>query len=292
VWEEGGPFKFLVILVVSLGLLVLIVFMDNGQRRIPVTFARRVVGRREMGGKLDVHTPQGQPVRRDSDHLRLVRALHPGPDVQHRAVGELQHFVTTSLTPTNFFYIAGDFLLIVAFTFFYVYIAFEPHQQAEMLRQQGGFVPGIRPGLPTEKYFARMLSRLTVVGAVFLASVAVTPSILMALWNIKPLPVLRHHLVDCGGRLARNDAPDRQPTHDAQLRRLPEALVMTAQLNLVVLGKAGRRQGNFPEPAPGRALTDWRTSPPGISCAPPSRPATPLGREVKSVLDSGRLGHR
>jgi len=51
----------------------------------------------------------------------------------------------------------------VAFTFFYVYIAFEPHQQAEMLRQQGGFVPGIRPGMPTEKYFAKMLSRITVV---------------------------------------------------------------------------------------------------------------------------------
>ena len=99
-----------------------------------------------------------------------------------------QHFVSTSLTPTNFFYITGDFLLIIAFTFFYVYIAFEPHQQAEMLRQQGGFVPGIRPGMPTEKYFARMLSRITVVGALFLACVAVTPSILMALWNINRFP--------------------------------------------------------------------------------------------------------
>ena len=78
--------------------------------------------------------------------------------------------------------------MIVAFTFFYVYIAFEPHQQAEMLRQQGGFVPGIRPGMPTEKYFAKMLSRITVVGAFFLASVAVVPSILMALWNINRFP--------------------------------------------------------------------------------------------------------
>jgi preprotein translocase subunit SecY len=99
-----------------------------------------------------------------------------------------QNFVNTSLHPTSFFYIASDFILILAFTFFYVYIAFEPHQQAEMLRQQGGFVPGIRPGLPTEKYFAKMLSRITVVGAVFLASVAVVPSILMALWNINRFP--------------------------------------------------------------------------------------------------------
>ena len=65
---------------------------------------------------------------------------------------------------------------------------FEPHQQAEMLRQQGGFVPGIRPGLPTERYFARMLSRLTVVGAFFLASVAVVPSLLMAVWSINKFP--------------------------------------------------------------------------------------------------------
>ena len=97
-------------------------------------------------------------------------------------------FVNSSLRPTNFFYIGSDFLLILAFTFFYVYIAFEPHQQAEQLRQQGGFVPGIRPGEPTERYFSRMLSRLTVVGALFLASVAVIPSILMALWNINKFP--------------------------------------------------------------------------------------------------------
>ncbi len=97
-------------------------------------------------------------------------------------------FVNSSLRPTSFFYIGSDFLLILAFTFFYVYIAFEPHQQAEQLRQQGGFVPGIRPGEPTERYFSRMLSRLTVVGALFLASVAVIPSILMALWNINKFP--------------------------------------------------------------------------------------------------------
>ncbi len=188
VWEEGGPFKFWVIVVVSLGLLVLIVFMDNGQRRIPVTFARRVVGRREMGGNstyipLKVNQSGVIPIIFASSVLYI-------PVLMSNIVpwASFQHFVTTSLTPTNFFYITSDFILILAFTFFYVYIAFEPHQQAELLRQQGGFVPGIRPGLPTEKYFARMLSRLTVVGAVFLAAVAVTPSVLMALWNINRFP--------------------------------------------------------------------------------------------------------
>ena len=188
VWEEGGPFKFWVIFAVSIGLLFLIVFMDNGQRRIPVTFARRVVGRREMGGNstyipLKVNQSGVIPIIFASSVLYI-------PVLLSNIVpwASFQHFVTNSLTPTNFFYISSDFILILAFTFFYVYIAFEPHQQAEMLRQQGGFVPGIRPGMPTEKYFARMLSRLTVVGALFLASVAVTPSILMALWSINRFP--------------------------------------------------------------------------------------------------------
>ncbi|MGA2123162.1 MAG: preprotein translocase subunit SecY [Acidimicrobiales bacterium] len=188
VWEEGGPYKFYVILIVSLALLVLIVFMDNGQRRIPVTFARRVVGRREMGGNstyipLKVNQSGVIPIIFASSVLYI-------PVLLSNIVpwASFQDFVRNSLSPTSFFYIASDFLLILAFTFFYVYIAFDPHQQAEMLRQQGGFVPGIRPGMPTERYFSRMLSRLTVVGAVFLASVAVTPSVLMALWSINRFP--------------------------------------------------------------------------------------------------------
>ncbi len=188
VWEQGGPTKFYVIVVVSLALLVLIVFMDNGQRRIPVTFARRVVGRKEMGGNstyipLKVNQSGVIPIIFASSVLYI-------PVLLSNIVpwGSFQSFVRDSLGPTNGFYIIADFVLILAFTFFYVYIAFDPHQQSDMLRQQGGFVPGIRPGAPTERYLSRMLSRLTVVGAVFLASVAVVPSILMNLWSITKFP--------------------------------------------------------------------------------------------------------
>jgi preprotein translocase subunit SecY len=188
VWDEGGPYKFAHHphhLAGAAGAHCL-----RRPRPAPYSGHLRPTGGRAQGDgrQLDVYPAQGQPVRGDPDHLRFVGALHPDPHVQRRAVGSFQNFVNNSLHPTSFFYIVADFVLIFAFTFFYVYIAFEPHQQAEQLRQQGGFIPGIRPGMPTEKYFAKTLSRITVVGATFLASVAVVPSILMALWNINKFP--------------------------------------------------------------------------------------------------------
>ena len=69
-----------------------------------------------------------------------------------------------NIQPTSLIYIAMYFVLIVLFTFFYVYVAFDPHQQADIIRKQGGFIPGIRPGPPTERYFAHILNRITVPG--------------------------------------------------------------------------------------------------------------------------------
>ena len=188
VYAQGGPIKFFVILAISISLLVVIIFIDQGQRRIPVTFAKRVVGRKMMGGNstyipLKVNQSGVIPIIFASSVLYipvLLSNIIPNAG--------FQSFVSKSFSPTSFLYIAVYFAFILAFTFFYVYIAFEPHQQAEQLRQQGGFVPGIRPGLPTEKYFAKMLNRITVVGALFLAAVAVIPSLLMAVWHINKFP--------------------------------------------------------------------------------------------------------
>src|ERR1700728_3799855 len=143
---EGGDFKFGIIIVVSLLLLVVIVFFDQGQRRIPVTFARRVVGRKMYGGSstyipLKVNQSGVIPIIFASSVLYIPVLI--SNVVQ---LGWFQNFVRNSLTPTSGVYIAAYFVLIFMFTFFYVYVAFDPHQQADLIRKQGGFVPGIRPG--------------------------------------------------------------------------------------------------------------------------------------------------
>ncbi len=186
--QEGGGVKFGVILAISLLLLVAIVFVEQGQRRIPVTFARRVVGRRTEGGSttyipLKVNQSGVIPIIFASSVLYIpVLLTNIIPSQAFR------NYVNHNLTPTSLPYIVAYFILIVLFAFFYVYVAFDPHQQADIIRKQGGFIPGIRPGPQTERYLSRILNRITVPGATFLAVVAVLPSVLMALWSINRFP--------------------------------------------------------------------------------------------------------
>ncbi len=188
VLQEGGRLKFSVILLVSLGLLVLIVFVDQGQRRIPVTFAKRVVGRKMYGGSstyipLKVNQAGVIPIIFASSVLYIpVLLSNIVPSAAFRS------WVNHNVTPTSLFYIFTYFVFILLFTFFYVYVAFDPHQQADIIRKQGGYIPGIRPGHPTERYLAHILNRITWPGALFLGAVAVTPSLLMAAWNITSYP--------------------------------------------------------------------------------------------------------
>jgi preprotein translocase subunit SecY len=188
VLQEGGRVKFTVILLVSLALLVLIVFVDQGQRRIPVTFAKRVVGRKMYGGSntyipLKVNQAGVIPIIFASSVLYIpVLLSNIIPSAAFRS------WVNHNVTPTSVFYILTYFVFILLFTFFYVYVAFDPHQQADIIRKQGGYIPGIRPGHPTERYLAHILNRITWPGALFLGAVAVTPSLLMAAWNITSYP--------------------------------------------------------------------------------------------------------
>ena len=101
----------------------------------------------------------------------------------------VRRFIDTNLAdPSKLLYIVVYGLLIVAFAYFYTAIAFDPHKQADTIRKQGGYIPGIRPGPPTERHLAGILNRITLPGSLFLATIALLPSLALALWNINNYP--------------------------------------------------------------------------------------------------------
>src|ERR1700693_3259752 len=144
VLTQGGSLKFGVIVAVTLVLLVVVVFMEQGQRRIPVTFAKRVVGRRMYGGSstyipLKVNQSGVIPIIFANSLLYIpILLANVIPSVAFR------NFVNNRITPTSLVYVTLYGVLIFAFTFFYVYVAFDPHQQADIIRKQGGSGRGIR----------------------------------------------------------------------------------------------------------------------------------------------------
>jgi preprotein translocase subunit SecY len=191
--QQGGAFKFGVIILLTLFLMVAIVFVEQGQRRVPVTFAKRVVGRRMYGGQstyipMKVNTGGVIPIIFASSVLYFpVLLSNVLPD---KGWGQTaQAFINNHLVqPDNWVYIVLYGLLIVGFAYFYAAITFDPHQQAEIIRKQGGYIPGIRPGLPTEKHLQGILNRITLPGALFLATIALLPSLALAVWNITNYP--------------------------------------------------------------------------------------------------------
>ncbi len=190
---QGGNFKFFIIVLLSLILLVAIVFVEQGQRRIPVTFAKRVVGRRMYGGQstyipMKVNTGGVIPIIFASSVLYfpvLLSNVLPS----HGWGRSMQNFINQHLVqPSDFIYITLYGLLIIGFAYFYAAIQFDPHQQADIIRKQGGYIPGIRPGPPTERHLQNILNRITLPGALFLAFIALLPSLFLAFWNITRYP--------------------------------------------------------------------------------------------------------
>ena len=183
--KAAGDWTAVVMFLAGFGLiLVAIVFVEQGQRRIPVQFAKRVVGRRMYGGQstyipLKVNQSGVIPIIFASSVLYLPQllALVLPSDGWGASV---QTFVNDHVVKPNaplHLLIFG--LLIVGFAYFYTAITFDPVKQADTLRKQGGFIPGIRPGPQTERYLAKVLSRITLPGALFIAAVALIPSFLL-----------------------------------------------------------------------------------------------------------------
>ena len=246
IWSQGSKFQFFTIIAIGIAMIVGIVFVESGQRRIPVQFAKRVVGRRMYGGQstyipLKVNQSGVIPVIFASSILSF-------PALIASALGDnftgVQKWINDNLVNhQGWWYIGFYTLLIIFFSYFYTAIAFNPAQQADIIRKQGGFIPGIRPGPPTERYLAKVLNRITLPGSLFLAVIAVTPLLVFAFWDIRQFPfggtVAAHHR----GCRAGDDEADRQPADDAQLRRLPDLIMADSGVRLVLLGKQGAGKG-------------------------------------------------
>lgn len=188
-------YQFWSIVLLMFVLTVGIIFVDQGQRRIPIQFSRRVRGRKVLGGgatyiPLKVNMAGVIPVIFATSVMYfpvlVASALPPtgwGQTVRDWINDNLLQSGVGGLSPT-LPYIAMLALLVVAFTYFYTAIQFDPVQQADRIQRQGGFIPGIRPGRATVRYLETVLSRITLPGSLYLALVAVAPSILGWLYSV------------------------------------------------------------------------------------------------------------
>ncbi|MSO15153.1 MAG: preprotein translocase subunit SecY [Ilumatobacteraceae bacterium] len=185
---------FALLAIVSLGILAAVVRVELGQRRIPVQFAKRVVGRNMTGGQstyipLKVNQAGVVPIIFASSVLLLPVLLSNVLGSAEGWRGSVASFVNDYLVNSqNLVYIVGFFMLIVAFAYFYNSIAFDPIRQADQLRKQGGFIPGIRPGQQTERYLSKAVNRITLPGALFVAFIAILPYIILWVGDVQSFP--------------------------------------------------------------------------------------------------------
>ncbi len=191
---ERGLGLLVPLLALAVAIMVAIVFVELGQRRIPVQFSKRVVGNRMTGGQstyipLKVNQSGVIPVIFASSVLYLPLLLTNILPADRSWAVSIQEWVNDNLVqPDSIVYILVYGLLIVGFAYFYTAIQFDPAQQADTIRKQGGYIPGIRPGPQTERYLGRILNRITLPGALFVAMIALLPSILLATADINNFP--------------------------------------------------------------------------------------------------------
>ncbi len=189
IWRQGGTGKFLAILLIGLAIVVAVVYIEQGQRRIPVQYAKRVVGRRMYGGQstyipLKVNQAGVIPIIFASSVLYIPTLL---ASVFHATW--FQNLVNNHLaSPRSVTYMVIYGAMVVFFAYFYTAIAFNPVDTADNLRKYGGFIPGIRPGPPTASHLNDILVRITLPGSLFLASVALLPSVVLAVWAFRQFP--------------------------------------------------------------------------------------------------------
>ena len=180
-WINSGATEKLFFPIVFIGVIVAVVFIQEGQRKIPIQYAKRMVGRRETAGGATY-----MPLRVNMAGVIPVifaAAVLAFPPTIGQFFPQTQNFINRHFQPADFSYLAFEAFLIVVFCYFYTAVQFNPIDQADNLRKYGGYVPGIRPGPPTAQYLDRVLTRLTLPGSLYLALVAILPTVFISIFG-------------------------------------------------------------------------------------------------------------
>lgn len=189
-WDIGvtrGWVTVLVIIVIILAVTVAVVFVEQSQRRIPVQYAKRMVGRRTYGGTttyipLKINMAGVIPVIFSTSILGLPPLIAQFGDPTSVWV----QWIVRNFSHQSGWYMAANAILIFAFAFFYTSITFNPDEVADNMKRYGGFIPGYRAGKPTAEYLRYVINRITTVGAIYLVIIAILPSIIMIPLNLGP----------------------------------------------------------------------------------------------------------
>lgn len=182
--QVSSPLVITVVVIVILLVMAAIVMTELGQRKIPVQYAKRIVGRKVYGGQmtyipLKINQAGVVPI------IFAVSVLMiPGIVSQFFPTSGFAKAMNTYLSPSSIGYMAMYSLLIIVFAYFYTAVTFNPIDISDNIQKYGGFIPGVRPGRPTAAYLDNILTRMTLPGAVFLALIALIPTIIMSTMNV------------------------------------------------------------------------------------------------------------
>jgi preprotein translocase subunit SecY len=181
-WDNPSQVFKVMMPFIAFGVVAAVVFVQTGERRIPIQYAKRVIGQRMTSGgqtflPLKVNMAGVIPVIFAASMMAIPPTI--GQLIGQNKKGFATN-LSTFLSPGGWHYVVGECILIVVFTYFYTAVTFNPVDYADNLRKSGGFIPGVRPGRPTAEFLDRILARLTFPGALFLAFIAALPTILIA----------------------------------------------------------------------------------------------------------------